>query len=141
MLAPPWIPIPPPGYGGIEFVVALLCDAPVEHGHDVELFCAPRSTSAAKVHPLLEAPHPEHIERALFEADQVALAFAAIHSAAQSGRPFDVLHDHCGYTTLAMADRQPAPVVHTAHGPFDQDTTLRSWSTSSASSRRASGSW
>jgi hypothetical protein len=27
MLAPPWIPVPPPGYGGIEHVVALLCDA------------------------------------------------------------------------------------------------------------------
>jgi hypothetical protein len=27
MLTPPWIPVPPPGYGGIEFVVALLCDA------------------------------------------------------------------------------------------------------------------
>jgi hypothetical protein len=113
MLAPPWIPIPPPGYGGIEFVVVLLCDALAEHGHDVELLCAPESTSAAEVHPLLESPHPEHIERALFEADHVALAFAAIDSAAQSRRPFDVLHDHCGYTTLAISDRQLAPAVHT----------------------------
>src|SRR5438270_10766520 len=85
MLAPPWIPIPPPGYGGIEFVVALLCDALVEQGHDVELFCAPGSNSAAKVRSLLEAPHPEHIERALFEADHVACAFAAIDSAARAG--------------------------------------------------------
>jgi glycosyltransferase involved in cell wall biosynthesis len=123
MLAPPWIPIPPPGYGGIEFVVALLCDALVQHGHDVELFCASGSSSSAKVHPLLEAPHPEHIERALFEADHVALAFAAIDAAAQNGQPFDVLHDHCGYTPLAMADRQSTPLVHTVHGPFDQDTT------------------
>jgi glycosyltransferase involved in cell wall biosynthesis len=123
MLAPPWIPVPPPGYGGIEFVVALLCDALVEQGHDVELFCAPGSTSKATVHPLLESPHPEHIERALFEADHAAGAFAAIESAAASGQPFDVLHDHCGFTPLAMADRQPCPLVHTVHGPFDQDTT------------------
>src|SRR3979409_2040075 len=75
MLAPPWIPVPPPGYGGIEEVVALLCDALVEHGHDVELFCAPGSSSRATVRPLLESPHPEHIERALFEADHTALAF------------------------------------------------------------------
>src|SRR2546423_10825317 len=74
-LAPPWIPIPPPGYGGIEFVLALLCDALVARGHDVELFCAPGSTSTAKVHPLLDAPHPESIERALFEADHAARAF------------------------------------------------------------------
>jgi glycosyltransferase involved in cell wall biosynthesis len=123
MLAPPWIPIPPPGYGGIEFVVALLCDALVEMGHDVELFCAPGSQSKAVVHPLLEAAHPEHIERALFEADHVALAFAAIDEAAGGPHRFDVVHDHCGYTPLAMADRQRSPLVHTVHGPFDQDTT------------------
>src|SRR4030088_2354994 len=91
-LAPPWIPVPPPGYGGIEFVVALLCDALVGQGHDVELFCTPGSSSKANVHPLLEAPHPEKIERALFEADHVACAFAAIDAAARAGRPFDVLH-------------------------------------------------
>ncbi|MGZ4288528.1 MAG: glycosyltransferase family 4 protein [Solirubrobacteraceae bacterium] len=123
MLAPPWIPVPPPGYGGIEFVVALLSEALVEQGHDVELFCTPGSSSKARVHPLLEAPHPEKIERALFEADHVACALAAIDEAARAGRPFDVLHDHCGYTTLAMADRQSTQVVHTVHGPFDHDTT------------------
>jgi glycosyltransferase involved in cell wall biosynthesis len=123
MLAPPWIPIPPPGYGGIEFVVALLCDALVEHGHDVDLFCAPGSHSRARVHALLERPHPEHIERSLFEADHVALAFAAIDAEAEHGRAFDVVHDHCGYTPLAMADRLSAPLVHTVHGPFDNDTT------------------
>jgi glycosyltransferase involved in cell wall biosynthesis len=48
MLAPPWIPVPPPGYGGIELVVALLCDALVAKGHDVDLFSAPGSTSTEK---------------------------------------------------------------------------------------------
>jgi glycosyltransferase involved in cell wall biosynthesis len=123
MLAPPWIPIPPPGYGGIEFVVALLCDALVEHGHDVELFCAPGSRSAAKVRPLLDAPHPESIERAVFEVDHVARALEAIDAAAESGQPFDVIHDHSGYTALAMADRLDTPLVHTVHGPFDRDTS------------------
>lgn len=35
MLAPPWIPIPAPGYGGIEAVVEVLCDRLVGVGHDV----------------------------------------------------------------------------------------------------------
>jgi glycosyltransferase involved in cell wall biosynthesis len=122
MLAPPWIPVPRPGYGGIEFVVALLCDALVARGHDVELFCAPGSRSIAKVRPLLAVAHPEHIERSLFEADHVARAFDVIEGAAASGAPFDVVHDHCGYTPLAMADRIGTPLVHTVHGPFDQDT-------------------
>jgi glycosyltransferase involved in cell wall biosynthesis len=123
MLAPPWIPIPPPGYGGIEFVVALLCDALVDRGHDVELCCAPGSQSKARVHPLLERPHPESIERSLFEADHVGLAFAEIDAAARRGEPFDLVHDHCGFTPLAMADRLATPLVHTVHGPFDQDTS------------------
>jgi glycosyltransferase involved in cell wall biosynthesis len=120
MLAPPWIPIPPPGYGGIEFVLALLCDALVERGHDVELFCAPGSRSRATVRPLLDAPHPDSIERALFEADHVGRAYEAIEGAAT---PFDLVHDHSGYTALAMADRIGLPLVHTVHGPFDNDTT------------------
>jgi glycosyltransferase involved in cell wall biosynthesis len=121
-LAPPWIPVPPPGYGGIEFVVALLCDALVARGHDVELFCAPGSRSTARVHPVLDAPHPESIERSLFEADHVSRAFEAFDAAAADGHPFDVVHDHCGYTTLAMADRLDTPIVHTVHGPFQDDT-------------------
>jgi glycosyltransferase involved in cell wall biosynthesis len=124
MLAPPWIPVPPPGYGGIEEVVALLTDALVERGHDIELFCAPGSSSSAKVRALLPRTYPESIERALIEADHVALAFAAFDEAAAEGHPFDVVHDHCGYTPLAMADRIALPLVHTVHGPFDDDTSL-----------------
>src|SRR3954449_5078340 len=98
MLAPPWIPVPPPGYGGIEEVVALLTDALVERGNDVELFCAPGSSSAAKVRTLLPRAYPQSIERSLIEADHVALAFAAFDEAAAEGHPFDVVHDHCGFT-------------------------------------------
>src|SRR2546425_51954 len=32
MLAPPWIEVPPQAYGGIESVVALLCDGLVRRG-------------------------------------------------------------------------------------------------------------
>jgi glycosyltransferase involved in cell wall biosynthesis len=103
---------------------AQLTEALVARGHDVELFCAPGSSSSAKVHPLLPRAHPEAIERSLFEADHVALAFAAFDDAAAQGHPFDVVHDHCGYTPLAMADRIALPLVHTVHGPFDEDTSF-----------------
>ena len=123
MLAPPWIPVPPEGYGGIELVVALLTDQLVERGHRVTLFAAPGSESAADVEEVLELPHPDEINFSLFEADHVGRAFDEIERAAAEGEPFDVIHDHCFSTTLAMADRAPAPVVHTVHGPFTADTT------------------
>ncbi|MEA2367280.1 MAG: hypothetical protein QOE69_1885 [Thermoleophilaceae bacterium] len=43
MLAPPWIPIPPPGYGGIEQVIALLAAELIRRGNEV--------TSTERSHP------------------------------------------------------------------------------------------
>jgi hypothetical protein len=119
MLAPPWISVPPPGYGGVESVVSVLTEALVERGHDVTLFCAPGSESSATVTTLLRESHPDEIERALYEADHVSRAFAEIDSRRP---PFDVVHDHCGFTALAMADRLTTPMVHTVHGPFTGPT-------------------
>jgi hypothetical protein len=34
LIAPPWYTIPPSGYGGIEWVVALLADGLSERGHE-----------------------------------------------------------------------------------------------------------
>ena len=41
VIAPAWYPVPPSGYGGIEWVVALLADGLTDRGHKVTLF-APR---------------------------------------------------------------------------------------------------
>jgi glycosyltransferase involved in cell wall biosynthesis len=122
MLAPPWIAVPPAGYGGVEAVVADLTDGLVERGHDVTLFCAPGSHSRAKVVALLDNAHPQEIERSLYEADHVARAFAAIDAAHGEGIGFDIVHDHCGFTGLAMADRLRTPMLHTLHGPFTPQT-------------------
>jgi glycosyltransferase involved in cell wall biosynthesis len=121
MLAPPWISVPAPGYGGVESVVSTLTEALVRRGHDVTLFCAPGSVSRANVVTLLDKSHPDEIERSLYEVDQVGRAFDAIDSATGGDR-FDVLHDHCGFTGLAMANRIATPLVHTLHGPFTPET-------------------
>ena len=121
MLAPPWIPVPPPAYGGIEEVVRLLCEGLKARHHDVTLFAPPGSDSSADVMHVLEAPHPDEIQTAQFEVDHVARAFGLIDRAAEEGRPYDVIHDHTGHAALAMADRVGAPLVHTLHGPFNEE--------------------
>ena len=121
MLAPPWISVPAPGYGGVESVVSTLTEALVGRGHDVTLFCAPGSVSRATVVTLLKESHPDEIERSLYEVDHVGQAFDRIDLAAVGDR-FDVIHDHCGFTGLAMAGRIGTPLVHTLHGPFTTET-------------------
>ena len=122
MLAPPWIPVPAPGYGGIEEVVRLLCAGLVQRGHRVTLFAPPESDSPAEVRPVLDEPHPDEIERSLWEVDHVARTFDAVDEAATAGDPYDVVHDHCGFAALAMGNRLRTPLVHTLHGPFDPHT-------------------
>jgi glycosyltransferase involved in cell wall biosynthesis len=119
MLAPPWIPVPPPGYGGIEQVIALLAGVLTERGNTVALFAAPGTTSQAEVLSPLEGPHPDEIQTSLYEVDHVASAFARIEEAEE---PFDVIHDHCGFAAFAFADRIDPPVLHTLHGPFTDET-------------------
>jgi len=121
MLAPPWIPVPPPAYGGVEAVVDLLCGGLVAAGHQVTLFAPPGSRSIARVRELLERAHPQTIGAARVDADHVACAWQAIEAAGRRGGGFDVIHDHSGFSALAMADRVDGVVVHTVHNAFDEE--------------------
>ena len=123
MVAPPWLTIPPPDYGGIEEVVRLLCQGLVARGHDVTLFAAPGSESDAHVVGVLDEAQPEQMEHSLVEAGYVGSVFDRIDAERADGRPFDVVHDHCPAVALAMADRIHAPMVHTLHGPFAEERT------------------
>jgi glycosyltransferase involved in cell wall biosynthesis len=122
LLAPPWIPVPPPGYGGIELVIALLAGGLVRQGHDVSLLAPPGSESCADVVPVLEQTHDDEIGDALIDVHHVSRALSFIDASARKGRPYDIVHDHSGFTLVAVADRVDVPVLHTLHGPFD-DTT------------------
>ena len=44
VIAPPWVAVPPPGYGGTERVLDDLCRALVGQGHDVLLHATGDST-------------------------------------------------------------------------------------------------
>jgi glycosyltransferase involved in cell wall biosynthesis len=122
LLAPPWIPVPPPGYGGIERVIADLAGGLVRHGHDVSLLAAPGSRSDAEVVTLLERDYAEKIGDTVVDVDHVARALAVVDEAARRGRPFQIIHDHSGFALVAVADRVDVPVLHTLHGPFDEES-------------------
>ena len=53
-MSPPWFPVPPTGYGGIEWIVWLLAEGLTAQGHEVTLFASGDSRTNAK----LEAVYP-----------------------------------------------------------------------------------
>lgn len=111
MLVPPWYPVPPPGYGGLEQVVAGLVDGLVGRGHRVTLFGAGswQGTTAEYV-PTVDDVQQERLGEALPELAHLARAHRSITPAR-----FDVVHDHTTIGPL-LADRRTVPTVATVHG-------------------------
>ena len=120
MIAPPWFPLPPQNYGGIEFVVSLLTEGLVARGHEVTLFASGDSRTRAR----LEYSY----QRAPFERMGEDESIEVIHSleAYTRAREFDIIHDHDGFAGRAMGALVRRlfgiPVVATLHGPADPTT-------------------
>jgi glycosyltransferase involved in cell wall biosynthesis len=116
MVAPPYFPVPPDGYGGVEAVVADLVDALGAHGHTVTLLGAgPSRTTAAHFLQVAQEASSEHLGEALPEVLHAARTWRLLRD-----HPAELVHDH----TLAGALLAPArsvPTLLTAHGPVSGD--------------------
>ncbi|MCD8486150.1 MAG: glycosyltransferase family 4 protein [Desertifilum sp.] len=116
-VSPLWERVPPPGYGGIELVVAHLTDELVRRGHDVTLFASGDSITQAKlasVAPVALRLNPTVKEPPVYEMMQLGQVLA------QAGQ-FDIIHFHTGFSALPFAEAIKTPVVHTLHGTFTPD--------------------
>jgi glycosyltransferase involved in cell wall biosynthesis len=114
ILSPVWFPVPPTGYGGIEWVVSLLADGLVDAGHEVTLFASGDSrTKATLVSVFDEAP-----------SEKIGLSLPELHHALacyERADGFDVINDHSGLPAAAIGGAVSTSVVHTVHGPLDGD--------------------
>ena len=115
MVAPPWTPIPPPLYGGIELVVDELSRGLVAAGHELTLYTTGDSTCPVPRHWSLEHAEGMRIGMAVPEVRHVLHAYEDI------GGRYDVVHDHTVVGPF-YAERYPhLPVVTTIHGPFNDE--------------------
>ena len=114
MVAPPWYPLPPRGYGGTELVVHLLQAELRRLGHRVTVFGA--EGSGAGVTALADASW-SHDLGGKDEAERLSTYLARVYAAVE-GERFDIIHDHSGYqgTLLALHSKLAPVVVHTVHG-------------------------
>ena len=111
VLSPVWFPVPPSGYGGIEWIVALLADGLVDAGHEVTLFASGDSKTRAELSYEFRHAPSERIGQTFWELQHALGCFT------RDG-DFDVVHDHTGLLGLALGSLLPTPLVHTVHGPL-----------------------
>lgn len=100
-VVPVHVPVPPPGYGGIERVVNALTDELVKRGHDVTVFASGDSTVRAKLEPICE--------RAVLHSKQqrepLGCHLTALEQIVRRAREFDIWHFHFNYVHLPFLRR------------------------------------
>jgi glycosyltransferase involved in cell wall biosynthesis len=114
LIAPPWVPVPPPAYGGLEAVVDRLARGLVSAGHEVLLAAAANSQC-----PVPQVEHTDEVPPdaaiagdTIREMTHAAKAYAAMAD-------MDVIHDHTIAGPLYRHRPPRPPVVTTNHGPFE----------------------
>jgi len=115
-IAPLWITIPPLKYGGIERIIAMLCDGLTAKGHEVTLFASPGSTAKGKLISVFEKPLLDvniSWSNPIWNLRNLSLATEM----ANEGK-FDIIHTHLDIWSLFFHNLTKTPVIHTMHNPL-----------------------
>jgi len=120
-VAPLYEAVPPRLYGGTERVVAHLCDALVELGHEVTLFAAADARTRARlVSGRTQAIRLDNTEL----KSGLAAHLAMLHEVRRRSREFDVLHFHLDLLHFPMFEQQAHKCITTLHGRLDIEDLL-----------------
>jgi glycosyltransferase involved in cell wall biosynthesis len=111
VIAPPWMELPPRGYGGIEAVCADLVVALLRSEHRVTLIGVGRDGTGATFVPTYDRPQGERLGQAVPE-----VVHASALPAILADLDVDVVHDHT-FAGPLLAPAHGLPTVVTAHGP------------------------
>jgi len=115
LIASPYLPVPPPTYGGTEAVVDGLARGLAATGHDVVLYSTGDATCPVELAWTYDEAVGVGVPGPAAEARQVVGAYDH-----PSVRAAEVVHDHTLVGPL-YGTRFGARIVTTAHGPFLSD--------------------
>ena len=116
VIAPPWAPVPPKLYGGIELIVDELARGFVAAGHEVLLYTTGDSTSSVPMAWALERSEGNRIGMVVPELRHVMHAYEAVADC-------DIVHDHTVAGPFFASLVPDLKVVTTIHGPFNDELT------------------
>lgn len=114
LIAPPWLPVPPPAYGGTEVVVDNLARGFVAAGHEVILFATGDSTCPVPTAWTYQQAASARLGNSVVETRHLIDAYDTVKGC-------DVVHDHTMLGPL-YSERFPGlRVVTTAHGELTSE--------------------
>jgi glycosyltransferase involved in cell wall biosynthesis len=117
LIAGPWYPIPPTGYGGIELVVDALARGFSRAGHEVLLAAPADSTCPVPQLPGMRTSEPDLVGFTSSELSHVISAYAGMDGMV------DLVHDHTLAGPLYRGRPEGLPVVTTLHSDLNRSFT------------------
>jgi glycosyltransferase involved in cell wall biosynthesis len=113
IIAPPWLPVPAPAYGGTEAVLDELARGLQAAGHQVLLVCHPDSECPVPKASVIPADDNSRMGRMVIELEHVIGAYELVGHC-------DVVHDNTLAGPIYSARYPHLPVVTTNHNPFSR---------------------
>jgi len=111
IVAPIAIKIPPDKYGGSEFVVYYLTEELVRRGHEVDLYATGDSETSAN----LISVTPHGVWNIPGFKDSSSCCLSEVYQLIDSGKKYDVIHEHLGPYGTVLARLTTTPVLTTIH--------------------------
>jgi len=115
-VSPLYESVPPKFYGGTERVVAHLCDALVELGHDVTLFSSGDAQTKARLVPVRD--QAIRLDPAPLKSD-LAAHLSMLDEVRRRQGGFDVIHFHTDMIHFPMFETVASRTLTTLHGRLD----------------------
>ena len=115
-VSPLYEAVPPRLYGGTERVVAHLCDALVDLGHEVTLFASAEARSRARLAPVRD--QAIRLDPSPLKSD-LAAHLSQLAEVRRRAREFDVLHFHTDMAHFPFFEHMAERTVTTLHGRLD----------------------
>ena len=120
-IAPLYEAVPPRLYGGTERVVAHLCDALVELGHEVTLFATADARTAAGLVPVRD--QAMRLDSATLKSD-LGAHLAMLYDVRRRCGQFDMLHFHVDMIHFPLFEQHAHKCITTLHGRLDMKDLL-----------------
>jgi glycosyltransferase involved in cell wall biosynthesis len=117
LIAPPFLPVPPPAYAGTERIIAELAAGLHRRGHRVTAYVSGDSDLPCEIVPVV----PRALWRVGYRGDATGYISLAVAAAWEDAARYDIVHSHVETAAFLMARHCDTPVVTTLHRRLDLD--------------------
>lgn len=118
IVAPPWIDIPPIGYGGTERVIQNITTGLVRKNHNVTLYATGNSKTSAKLKFYYQNALGNDKSRKL----NPFYITAHLNGFYKEANNYDIIHDNSSELAVYYRDFTKTPCVYTLHGSYNVDS-------------------